>query len=347
MSTRMSSPLSQPHRAAGEPASDRVRLRRKRERGSHDRASIDAILDEALIAHLGIAEEDGQPLVIPTLHARARRRRLLPRLGASRTLRALAGGRAGVPDGVADRRARARALGDAPLGQLPLGDAARGRAAASRSRPRSSPRFEAIVEHIVPGRWRDVRPPTENELQGDGACSRSRSTRPRRRSAPAAAARRRGGLRAAGVGGRDPAARGRGRARARPAAARRHRAAGLRERLPAPGRAVAAQVGGRVHRAPARRLHLEQLEQRPARSRAAGARRARSARRAAGRPAARPRSAPPRRALEQRRAVLPSVRRRAPARAPMCGCSARTARSSSTAGRAGSSRRSSAPIFSA
>jgi hypothetical protein len=37
------------------PASERVRLRRKRERGSFDRAVIDAILDEALIAHLGIS----------------------------------------------------------------------------------------------------------------------------------------------------------------------------------------------------------------------------------------------------------------------------------------------------
>src|ERR1700686_577818 len=52
------------------PASERGRLRRKRERGSHDRAVIDAILDEALIAHLGIVEEDGQPIVTPTLHAR-------------------------------------------------------------------------------------------------------------------------------------------------------------------------------------------------------------------------------------------------------------------------------------
>jgi hypothetical protein len=25
--------------------------------------------------------------------------------------------------------------------------------------------FEAIVEHIVPGRWRDVRPPSENEMK--------------------------------------------------------------------------------------------------------------------------------------------------------------------------------------
>ena len=38
------------------PASDRVRLRRKRERGSYEREVIDAILDEALIAHLGITE---------------------------------------------------------------------------------------------------------------------------------------------------------------------------------------------------------------------------------------------------------------------------------------------------
>ena len=58
-------------RAAKAPlASERVRLRRKRERGSHARAVIDAILDEGLIAHLGIVDADGQPFVIPTLHAR-------------------------------------------------------------------------------------------------------------------------------------------------------------------------------------------------------------------------------------------------------------------------------------
>ena len=44
-----------------EPPSERVRLRRKRERGSYDREVIEAILDEGLIAHLGIADEQGQP----------------------------------------------------------------------------------------------------------------------------------------------------------------------------------------------------------------------------------------------------------------------------------------------
>ena len=78
--------------SSSSPASDRVRLRRKRERGSHDRAVIDAILDEALIAHLGIAEPDGQPTVTPTLHARSGDQIYLHGSSASRTLKALAQG---------------------------------------------------------------------------------------------------------------------------------------------------------------------------------------------------------------------------------------------------------------
>ena len=49
-------------------------------------------------------------------------------------------------------------------------------------------------------------------------------------------------------------------ARGRPAAARRHRATGLRERLPPPWQPVTAQIGRGVHRPSARRLHLEQLQ---------------------------------------------------------------------------------------
>jgi len=45
---------------------DRVRVRRKPDRGHYDRATIDAILDAALLAHVGFVQ-DGQPYVIPTL----------------------------------------------------------------------------------------------------------------------------------------------------------------------------------------------------------------------------------------------------------------------------------------
>ena len=55
---------------SAQPPSDRVRLRRKRERGRYERGVIDAILDEALLAHLGLSAADGQPLVLPMLHVR-------------------------------------------------------------------------------------------------------------------------------------------------------------------------------------------------------------------------------------------------------------------------------------
>lgn len=47
----------------------RTRARRMPARAAYERQTIDAILDEALVAHVGIVQ-DGQPYVIPTLHAR-------------------------------------------------------------------------------------------------------------------------------------------------------------------------------------------------------------------------------------------------------------------------------------
>jgi uncharacterized protein len=51
------------------PASDRTRVRRVPGRGVYDRAAIHAILDEALICHVGLVH-DAQPFVIPTIHLR-------------------------------------------------------------------------------------------------------------------------------------------------------------------------------------------------------------------------------------------------------------------------------------
>lgn len=48
---------------------DRTRLRRKPQRGSHDRAVIDAIVDEALVCHVAYTTDHG-PVVIPTTFVR-------------------------------------------------------------------------------------------------------------------------------------------------------------------------------------------------------------------------------------------------------------------------------------
>jgi nitroimidazol reductase NimA-like FMN-containing flavoprotein (pyridoxamine 5'-phosphate oxidase superfamily) len=152
-------PSSQP----GAP-SERVRLRRKRERGSYDRAVIDAILDEALIAHLGIAEEDGQPIVTPTLHARSGDVVYCHGSTASRTLRALAAGsRACLTVSLLDGLVLARAAmhHSANYRSVML----IGQARVVDEHEEKLKALNAIVEHIVPGRWRDVRPPTVSEMK--------------------------------------------------------------------------------------------------------------------------------------------------------------------------------------
>ncbi|HEX4188923.1 MAG TPA: pyridoxamine 5'-phosphate oxidase family protein [Solirubrobacteraceae bacterium] len=140
-----------------------MRVRRRRERGSYEREVIDAILDEALVAHLGISDADGQPLVIPTLHARSGDVVYCHGSAASRTLRALAGGaQACLTVTLLDALVLARSamhhsanyrsvmlLGTAQVVEDPAEKLAA---------------LEAIVEHIVPGRWAEVRRPSENEL---------------------------------------------------------------------------------------------------------------------------------------------------------------------------------------
>jgi nitroimidazol reductase NimA-like FMN-containing flavoprotein (pyridoxamine 5'-phosphate oxidase superfamily) len=146
------------------PASDRVRLRRRRERGSHDRRLIDAILDEGLIAHLGIVDEHGQPFVTPTLHARSGEVVYCHGSSASRTLRTLAAGArccltVSLIDGLVLARSAMHHSANYRSVML-LGQARRVEDAEEKREA-----LRAIVEHIVPGRSGEVRGPTEQELR--------------------------------------------------------------------------------------------------------------------------------------------------------------------------------------
>ncbi len=149
---------------AAKPASDRVRIRRKRDRGRYDRETIDAILDEGLIAHVGIVGEDGQPFVIPTLHARRGDLVYCHGAVASRTLRALAT--------AAPLCLTVSLIDGLVLARSALHHSANYRSAMLVGQARSVEdpleklaALEAVVEHIVPGRWADVRWPSENELK--------------------------------------------------------------------------------------------------------------------------------------------------------------------------------------
>ncbi|MGD0453420.1 MAG: pyridoxamine 5'-phosphate oxidase family protein [Solirubrobacteraceae bacterium] len=158
-------PAQQPTAAAtAPPPSERVRLRRKRERASYDRGVIDAILDEALIAHLGIVDDEGQPFVIPTLHARSGDVVYCHGSTASRTLRALASGAqacltVSLIDGLVLARAAMHHSANYRSAML------LGRASIVEDPDEKRAALRAVVEHIVPGRWDDVRAPSDNELR--------------------------------------------------------------------------------------------------------------------------------------------------------------------------------------
>ena len=70
---------------------DRTTVKRLAKRGAYDRDTIDAILDEALICHVGFVV-DGSPVVIPTIHWRHDDTLYFHGSAASRMLRSLRDG---------------------------------------------------------------------------------------------------------------------------------------------------------------------------------------------------------------------------------------------------------------
>jgi nitroimidazol reductase NimA-like FMN-containing flavoprotein (pyridoxamine 5'-phosphate oxidase superfamily) len=146
------------------PPSDRVRIRRKRERGAYDRETIEQILDEALIAHLGVVDADGQPFVVPTLHARHGDVVYCHGSPAGRTLKALAAGApACLTVSLIDGLVLARSAMHHSANYRSVVILARARLLVDPAEKLRA--LEAIVEQLVPNRWAEVRPPSENEMK--------------------------------------------------------------------------------------------------------------------------------------------------------------------------------------
>jgi nitroimidazol reductase NimA-like FMN-containing flavoprotein (pyridoxamine 5'-phosphate oxidase superfamily) len=142
----------------------RTKVRRHPERGVYDRAAIDAILDEALYCHLGFVA-DGGPVVIPTIHARDGDTIYLHGSPASRMLRELSTGvDVCVTATLLDGLVLARSVYNHSMNYRSA--IVFGRARPVEEHERKLAAVEAIVEHVVPGRTRDARMPSEQELAG-------------------------------------------------------------------------------------------------------------------------------------------------------------------------------------
>ncbi|MCH7488717.1 MAG: pyridoxamine 5'-phosphate oxidase family protein [Chloroflexi bacterium] len=141
---------------------ERTTAKRHPERSTHEFATIARILDEGIYCHIGFSI-DTQPFVVPTAYGREGRALYIHGSAASRALRSLS---EGLPlcltvtlfDGlVLARSAFSQSINYRSV--MILGVA---HVVADDDKARA---LRVITEHVVPGRWADVRPPSSQELE--------------------------------------------------------------------------------------------------------------------------------------------------------------------------------------
>jgi nitroimidazol reductase NimA-like FMN-containing flavoprotein (pyridoxamine 5'-phosphate oxidase superfamily) len=142
---------------------ERTRVRRKPDRGHYDRETVYRILDEAFVCHLGFVA-DGLPFVVPTNYVRVGDKLFLHGSPGSRLMKTLASGApfclsVTLLDGIVFAPT---AMGHSVnyrsvvvMGKAEIVEGHEAKLAAMRD----------FVEHVIHGRWADVRPPSEKDLK--------------------------------------------------------------------------------------------------------------------------------------------------------------------------------------
>jgi len=148
------------------PVSERTTLHRYAHRAHYDRQTINSILDEGIVCHVGLATGQGYPVVIPLAYGRVGDIVYLHGSAASRLFR---GART---DGVeicmtvtfVDGLVVARSTYNTDINYRSV--VIMGQATEVRDLEEKRVALDWMVDRIIPGRSRDARPPTEKELRG-------------------------------------------------------------------------------------------------------------------------------------------------------------------------------------
>ena len=141
----------------------RTQVKRLPDRGAYDSEIVYKILEEGLICHVGFSV-DGQTYVITTGFARVEDRLYIHGSAASRMLRTLSEGvQVCVTVTLLDGLVLARSAFHHSMNYRSV--VMLGRATLVSDPAEKIKALQAFTEHIVRGRWNDVRLPTEAELQ--------------------------------------------------------------------------------------------------------------------------------------------------------------------------------------
>lgn len=151
------------------PRTPRTTLKRLPERGFFDRGAVDAILDEAFICHVGFALE-GRPFVIPTSYVRVGDRLFIHGSAASRMQLSLSKGvPACVTVTLVDGLVLARSAFHHSINYRSV--VIFGMMTAVTDEKEKLAALHAFTEHIIPGRWSQVREPSPAELKATSVLS--------------------------------------------------------------------------------------------------------------------------------------------------------------------------------
>ena len=141
----------------------RTRLVREPHRAVYDREAVYKILDEGFLCHIGFVK-DGQPFVIPTSYGRKGDCLFIHGSAASRMLRGM---KEGLPVCVTvtliDGLVLARSIFNHSINYRSV--VILGKARSVEEPEEKLAALRALSEHILPGRWDDVRQPNERELK--------------------------------------------------------------------------------------------------------------------------------------------------------------------------------------
>lgn len=142
---------------------DRTRLRRRPDRGSYELDTIHAIVDEALICHVGF-ELDGHPAVIPTAHWREGNELYLHGSRGSGLMRAIRhGAEVCVTITLLDGLVLARSGFHHSLNYRSV--IAYGRPDVVEEPADALRALRSFIERLAPGRWEELRPVNDDELR--------------------------------------------------------------------------------------------------------------------------------------------------------------------------------------
>jgi nitroimidazol reductase NimA-like FMN-containing flavoprotein (pyridoxamine 5'-phosphate oxidase superfamily) len=145
------------------PRTQRTTLKRLPQRGSFERQQINEILDEGFVCHVGFVV-NGEPVVIPTGYARDGDALIIHGSQASRMLRQLGQGiDVCVTVTLIDGLVLARSAFHHSMNYRSV--VVFGRARVIEDREEKLFALTALSEHMIPGRWDEVREPNDRELQ--------------------------------------------------------------------------------------------------------------------------------------------------------------------------------------